>query len=540
MILENLNTEGKLMIGFIKDLVRKSKEPTSFTVILLILGSFFVAWLVKDSLTSLLFAGKTFSGRSIYFQFIAIIFYSLFFSLLLGGIFSTINYLFPKKGNQVNEKIFAFGNSLKTNAKLRFLFILIIVSLGIFCSVLLIIHVLSLIDIKSWEFKVSDILPTMTPAGNDFRVYVYRPAENIIFGKSIHEIWVNTINTNAYPPLVTVIGLLFLPLGENLAYLVQIGLLIFANIVSLGIATLLMKKYILFNLGLDDTYSTLISIFLFFSVLIFALSSYPFIFSIERGNYDIYAILFALLSLWVLLRHPNKLWLQVILLSIATHLKIYPAILFFLLFIKHGKKLILPLLATNFVLLFVIGPNNAIAFFRTLLSSAGYGNNLSWIGNHSSYSFAISLLNMWKGTAPAFLVLWVIFTLIPILLWGAAVIVLIKRKYSSQVAILFFMVSVPIMDLVPTISQDYKHVILNPAVIFLVGFIIKQIIQGPKTFVYLQLGLLFVILLFIGRSYVFIDKSLYYLLGNKYLWSLSLEALMVWNIFRIRKLSLDS
>jgi len=60
--------------------------------------------------------------------------------------------------------------------------------------------------------------------------------------------------------------------------------------------------------------------------------SYPFIFSIERGNCDAYPQLFSVIALWLMVKRPRWLWLPVILITMAVHIKIYPAILYGLLF----------------------------------------------------------------------------------------------------------------------------------------------------------------------------------------------------------------
>ena len=105
----------------------------------------------------------------------------------------------------------------------------------------------------------------------------------------------------------------------------------------------------------------------------FTFTSYPFLFSIERGNYDIIALLFTLVSIDLLIRTQKTLWLQVILLSIAIHLKIYPAALLILLFFKHGKKIFLPVLVVNGAFLFILGPQNAITFLQIVMNSIEKG-----------------------------------------------------------------------------------------------------------------------------------------------------------------------
>ena len=88
---------------------------------------------------------------------------------------------------------------------------------------------------------------------------------------------------------------------------------------------------------------TLMGIYIISGLVLFMdIGSYGFLFSIERGNYDIYAILFSVIAISLLISKPKTIWAQIIFLSIATHLKIYPAILFFPLFLQHKWKVIFP------------------------------------------------------------------------------------------------------------------------------------------------------------------------------------------------------
>jgi hypothetical protein len=105
------------------------------------------------------------------------------------------------------------------------------------------------------------------------------------------------------------------------------------------------------------------------------------------------------------------------------------------------------------------------------------------------------------------------------------------------------MVSIPLMDLIPNISMDYKLVILSPAALLLLAVIIKQVIIRHNWFDYFQLILFMIILLFIGRPYEmsqvspsYLKETASYFVNNKYLWVLALEGLMVFNILRISNL----
>jgi hypothetical protein len=317
-----------------------------------------------------------------------------------------------------------------------------------------------------------------------------------------------------------------------------------ANILSLALAALIAKKIIFSKQKFEKSSEWISVISIYFIMAFYHFSSYSFAFSMERGNVDAFAMLFYSLAIWVLLTQPDKIWLQVILLSIAVHFKIYPVALFVVLLYKHGKKLFFPAISVNLVLLMLLGPKFALGFIQALSSGsgigAGVGNMWTWIGNHSAYAFADSITKYYPKLSPYLLELWGIFTLLPSCLWIIAVLKLIKNKFTVQNAALIAMVSIPLMDLIPNISMDYKLVILSPAALLLLAVIIKQVIIRHNWFDYFQLILFMIILLFIGRSYEmsqaspsFLKETASYFVNNKYLWVLALEGLMFINIFRI-------
>lgn len=519
-----------------KPILARIKMRPKFLDAAAILFGLLFSWVVKNRLSALLFSGRYFTGRPFFDQVLIFICFTLFFTLLayLLAFVLLLNKRMAQYFEMVDQRIALFFDKMRTNGKFRVAVSLGILGLGFLC-IFLLNNVVTSIDMQTGQYKTHEIVPAMSEIGADFRAGLYLPAKDLFIGKTFREIWANTQNDNAYPPLVTLAGTLFLPFEENRAYLIQVILLIFFNIGSLGIAAALIHKYIFRRSGLDETISLLISAFLFIIFSFYTFSSYPFLFSIERGNYDIIAIFFTLLTLWVFLRYPEKVWTQVILLSIATNLKIYPAILFLLLLRKHGKKLIFPMLISNLILLFILGPNNLIAFITTLASRSGLDSTSNWIGNHSSYSFVRDLvLNVYPTAPNIFMPLWLVCTLLPILIWGIAVFFLLKEKVNPQTAILYFMVSVPLMDMIPTVSHDYRLVIQYSVAVLLIAFILKRIVQKQNLANYLQLLLATLVLLFMGRSFSFFGPSFYNFIANKYIWLLCLEGLIVWNVVQDR------
>lgn len=503
-----------------------------------------ISWLIKVKLTSLLLDGENFDHYSLINQFGLLIIYTVIFTGLFLGLFSLFPRIFQKQSQKMGQFFANLTAKYLSDVKKRVILALLVLAIG-FCVVFFINNILPKINIALWSYNVLQTIPVELPVGLDFRIGSYRPALNLV-QSNFTQITPDGSYFSIYPPFVALINIPYLLFDENSAYLLHIGFLFIATIACLGIVSLMVKELIIANLDLQKIYADLITLFLFFAILFYTLSSYSFLFVIERGQTDIFALLFALLAMWCLVKKPENIWLQVILLSMATHLKIYPAVLFLVLLRKHGWKLILPAVSINLAMLFVLGPRMAFSFIQSLTSGssigAGIGNRWTWIGNHSAYAFADYMARTSSNYGLTLIILWPICALIPIELWFIATYTLL-RKYSALNAVLYLMVSISLMDLLPTISMDYRLVILSPAVLMLTGVILKQIIERPRWFDYFQLLLVVLILLFIGRAYTMSETAQYdlkesasFFINNKYLWSLALEAIAVWNIFNLRKM----
>ncbi len=414
------------------------------------------------------------------------------------------------------------------------LILFLILICGGFCLIFVANNVITHLDPVTGAYQNKMIFPEFPPAGNDFRVGYYWPASYLV-ETGFKSIGPDGTYPSNYPPLVALTSLPYLLFDSNIAYLVHVGLLILANLACFWLVIRLAGEFILSRTGLSEITQKMISILLFILIAIYIFSSYFFAYSIERGNTDIFAILYCLLALWVLVKQPQKIWLQVILLSVAVHFKIYPLVLFPLLLFKHGKKLILPTLVVNLVFLFCLGPQVTWDFIQSVTSGglgAGIGNYWPSAGNHAAYSFAIGIdksdAEFLTGT---FFLIWGIAMLIPLLLWGFSTIALALKKYSAYNGLLLFMVSVPLMSLLPTVSIDYKLVILSAPICLLMVLILKQFLRRFSWFDLAQMVVLSAALLMIHRSYAFIGPERAFIC-NKYIWILLLELLMVINIIR--------
>lgn len=433
---------------------------------------------------------------------------------------------------KISDKI----EKLKTDKDYRALVMIVLFAAG-FLLVFLLNNVTSHYEPGTWLYRDEKIIPAYPPAGNDFRVGYYRPAYYLI-ESHFKAIGPNGTYPSNYPPLVALSALPYALFKMTTAYAIHVVILILLNLACLVLAVLMVKHFLLDKLGLSEITINVISVVLFFMLAIYIFSSYFFLFSMERGNTDAIVMFYMLLAMWVLIKKPNNIWLQVILLSAAVHFKIYPIVLFAILLFKHGRKLILPALIVNVAFLFCLGPNMALHFIRAVLSGgegAGIGNAWSSVANHAAYSFTMGI-DPTGGDylTTTFFVIWAITFLIPLLIWAITAIGIVLKKYSSINAILFFMVSIPIMALLPTYSIDYRLVIFGVAIVLLIGLIFQHFLQKFSWFDLIQVLLLTVVLLMMSRSYALIDKSLVFI-RNKYLWVLLLEVFISVNILRNQK-----
>jgi hypothetical protein len=305
-------------------------------------------------------------------------------------------------------------------------------------------------DVAGGQWVFRSTIPVMRPVGADFHNGIYNPAMLLRSGESPYKL------LNYYPPLVAVLGLPFTFLKPGTAYLVHAVGLAFANLATIwlsmaiavavfGNASPLPRRD---ALGLGQIMAA--------QLVFFAFTGYPLHFSLERGNVDIYPQLLSVAALYFLLKRPRSLWLQVVLISLAVHIKVYPAILFLLIFWRHRWKCVVPIAVVNGGLLLMLGFQRALEFLRDIRSATVA--KTSWIGNHSATSFSETVLSASGFPASQATKVVLLFSLA---LWAIGVLVLWRRKFTPANAVLMFALSIPVMHIVPAVSHDYKIVILT-------------------------------------------------------------------------------
>jgi len=531
----------KLIFYKLKEILVSDKSLSFIATAFFGLIGFF---LVKDFLTPLLLAGREFAGRNFFIKLSLFSFYFGLFVLLyffIQWVYKKIKSL--KKPLAANNEL-----NIQNEKSSKSIFVaLIIFALGVLL-IFIINNLLSRIDTENWRLNGLDVIPVMEPIGNDFRVGLYWPAENLV-KSGFQMIGADGTYPSVWPPLVSVMSLFYLLFDAQTAYLVNTAFLFILNFLVLFIATLIIDELLLQKITQDKFTRKILSLILFIIIAFYNFSSYSFLFSIERGNVDVIAMFFMLLSMWTLLKQPKNIWLQVIFLSVATHYKIYPSVLFLVLLYRHGRKLILPMLVVNVALLFVLGPKIALAFITSVTSGgkgAGMGNQWSWVGNHSAYSFAKTFTTRYPSFEKYFIDLFIVCMLIPFSVWIQGTLRILRDKFTPLNAILLFMISIPIMDLLPTISNDYRLIIESTAFLIFIGLNLSQLSRNPNWNHIIELILVLIIMFFIAKPYDMAFQSPYglkitssFVLNNKYLWCLAFEGVLVWNIIEYKRLVQD-
>ena len=288
----------------------------------------------------------------------------------------------------------------------------------------------------------SAILPLIHPTGIDFRLGLYDPAAAF---STVHSAW---------PPLTLMLGWPFTLVSANSGYIVQVAVLIVlaaaVTILSAKLAAKVAARPA--SVGQEPSIAvTPIAVV----IGLWLLTSYGFLFAVERGNVDLYALFFSLMAVWLMLRQSESVWLSAVCLAVAINLKLYPAVLLVLIFWRYRWRAVLPVVVTNLVLLLIAGPANAWHFLVNVRSMQGHP--YYWVGNHSAASYAHALRSIYSGL-PSWLGSALL--LVPLALFAFTIVVLVRRGWSDRGAVLAAAACVPLMSFVPAGSHDYKLVLL--------------------------------------------------------------------------------
>ena len=377
------------------------------------------------------------------------------------------------------------------------------------------------INTTTWTWEQEYLFPPGMPAGNDFRNGLYRPAETLLHGQ-------NPYTVTWFPPFTVLLAMPFQLLDEDHAYLAQVIVLVVMNIATLGMALGLSRKAFAPNAGSQKAIAGLLAFPLFCAMALWQETSYGFIWSIERGNFDIYAAFAAVTGVWLMMARPRWIWLQVLCFSIAAHLKIYPAILFVLVVWKHGWKSLVPLAVVNLALLMSMGPANVAPFLGNVRGAVQYPKIFA--GNHSAAVFAITVNAVLakRGLGPVS-ALW--FYALPTAAWALGFLHLVRQGYNDAGAMWLFALSVPMMNVIPPSSNDYKLVLLGAPLAVALFFVVQAYASTGRLVRLVQTIVLGALAAALAVSYVHLPVDL----GTRYPLILTLEYVFVWILITPRE-----
>jgi hypothetical protein len=214
-------------------------------------------------------------------------------------------------------------------------------------------------------------LPAMDPIGADL-------AETLSFSRH----WISTggspyIHTNAYPPLTAPLFGLLLPLEFPQAY----RLATLLSIAAYAAITLALP------LGMRTTNRIPPA---FVMIVLTGLFSYGLQFELERGQFNVLAVMFCLVAVWLYHHHSRYRLLAYVLFALSVQMKLYPFI-FVLMFVgdwrawRENFSRLLLLAMANLALFFVLGLGIFLDFAGRLGRASGAPP--LWIYNHSVRAF---------------------------------------------------------------------------------------------------------------------------------------------------------
>ena len=249
-------------------------------------------------------------------------------------------------------------------------------------------------------------------------------------------------------------------------------------------------------------------------------TSSGFLYEMERGQIDLYALFFAVLAVWLVVRRPDgSPWWPSLALALAVNLKAYPAVLAVVLLWRYRWRAVVPLVVTNAVLFVAAGPANVRRFIAT---QGAFETSTSplWWGNNSAISLGHTLhaLNAawpsWLGSA---------LLAGSALLWVVTLVVLMRRGWSVRGAVLASAACVPVMCTFPSISHDYKLVLLVFPLVVLAAVTAAMRRDGGRLWAVLFMAVGFEFFL-LARSSLVVAPSLQ---GSKFALIVGLQFLLL-------------
>ena len=384
------------------------------------------------------------------------------------------------------------------------------------------------VDLDAWVWRAPSYFPFTTPIGTDFRNGAYAGARTFSTG------------TNGWPPLTLVLYQPYRLFDENTAYAIHILVMIALDLAAMGLAVAVARTPAVTGEGRgeglrdEDLYRCVGQLGPALAVWLFA--SFGFLLSVERGSIDGLVAFLAMAGLLSLVRRPHDSWTPTILFALAANVKIYPAILLGLVIWRFRWKSVLPIVVSTVVLALIAGPGNLWTFVTYLRTAVSTGTG-SWVGNASAQSFAwwIDLIRPWYlPHLPVALLL-----AVPIALFLLTVGLLWRRR-DGDATVLMACATFPPMCLLPTISHDYKTVILAGPILLLLAILLASMRTRSAEPWWMLLALT-ATLFFVARApgqmvgYEQPAQAFVWplLVTNKYVPILALQCVIVWMTWRL-------
>jgi hypothetical protein len=302
----------------------------------------------------------------------------------------------------------------------------------------------------------TDYLPALDPIGNDLN-YNTRAISLWLEGESPYE-----LGYHFYPPLYHIVFAPILIFDAPGKYALLTGL----SLLAFGLLFLLLRRK---NAGSPG-------IFVFFFLT--GLFSYGMQFELERGQFNVLALLLALTGLWLYHNFPAFRLLAYTLWTVATHIKLWPGVSLLMFFSRRRSRqenllTLVQLGVLNAAAFLVLGYNAFLQFFDALITES---RNPLWLLpdkqpiNHSIAAFLDKLAKNNDNEVPAQVAewlsssgSWVSFLLLAVIVLCSAVILWRTLEHRPDLlhADALMLLILPGF-LLPATSIDYKLVLLAP------------------------------------------------------------------------------
>jgi len=321
-----------------------------------------------------------------------------------------------------------------------------------------------------WIMKPVMPTPLFNVIGQDLRTYLKYSLDVTLWGDYV----------GMYTPFAVVFFIPFLMMSENTAYvfLTMINLLCYLVVVfAFPMIFFKHNKAQLITIPLGIT----------------GLFSYGVLFELERGQFNLIAFSFVMMSIYIYHYYPKYHVVAYVLFSIGIQLKLWPAVFVVMLIRDWGNwkrdiRGILYIGMLSFILFFILGIDTFLEFVNVLRYVIGNGYDIHWIGNHSIESFVQTKLSSMP-------VLRSHLGVIDVLLYGICALCLflaIRRAYLEKehgFNSYLFIICVVIACVVPELSNDYKLSILVGPIILGLNAVAIDFKKSKRWFPVILIGL---------------------------------------------------